>query len=248
MIYYGVPRMQCLEEWVSLDVPFEYQDFMLPDVLDCPEETDRLVKGYTSTGRELGEDILHGPFLDIAVHSSDKRIRAVSDCRIRQVCDIAVRLQAKAVVLHTNIIPNFYLPSYRQSWLDRNEAYITELLADYPSLWVYMENMFDNEPDALAALAQRMSGQRFGVCLDIAHANISGTALSRWIEVCRPYVAHYHLNDNHGVIDEHLPIGEGNVPWGDLLPLLGDSASRLIEVDSLDKYKQSRAWLDADSK
>ncbi len=239
MRYYGVPDIPNLNLWKELDIPFEYQDFMLPDLLDRAGEVTRRIDIYRALPRSRKADVVHGPFLDICVHSSDCAIRQVSDRRIRQVCDITAQLGAKAIILHTNLIPNFYAPAYRQGWVDRNEAYLRNLLADYPTISVYMENMFDEEPDCLVALAQRMAGQRFGICLDIAHAHISKTDVSQWIARCAPYISHYHLNDNHGKVDEHLPIGGGSIPWAQVLPALRRDASVLLEVDCLEKYRQS---------
>ncbi len=244
MACYGVPDITNRKQWAELDVPFEYQDFMDPNLLDREEEVARRIAAYLSLPRDRQADVVHGPFLDICIHSSDSTIRAASDKRIRQVCDIAVALGAKAIILHTNLIPNFYAAAYRQGWVDRNEAYLKALLKDYPTLSVYMENMFDEEPDCLLALARRMDGQRFGICLDVAHAHISKTDLFQWIALCIPYTAHYHLNDNHGKLDEHLPVGNGNIPWKQVLPNLRPDASVLLEVDSLDKYRLSAATLE----
>ena len=243
MRYHGIPDLEHLKEWTALGIPFEYDDFMLPGILDDKEEMEKRIKAYLSVDRDRSEDTLHGPFLDITVHSSDPLIRQASDRRIRQVCEIALKLQVKAVILHTNFIPNFYVPSYRQGWVDRNEEYMRKLLADYPKLQIYMENMFDEEPDCLAALAKRMEGERLSICLDLAHAHISKTEISVWQEVCAPYIKHYHINDNHGKLDEHLPLGEGNIPWKQVIPRMDPKVSVLLEVNSLEKYKKSLVYL-----
>ncbi len=130
-------------------------------------------------------------------------------------------------------------------WVDRNKACLRTLLSDYPSLSVYMENMFDEGPDCLVALAQRMRGQRFGICLDIAHALISKTDISQWLTQCGPYIAHYHLNDNHGKTDAHLPIGQGTIPRAQVLPALRPDTPILLEVNGLEKYRLSVAAMDA---
>ncbi len=245
MRYHGIPDLEHLEEWTELKIPFEYNDFMLPGILEQKEETERRIREYLQIERDRSEDTLHGPFLDITVHSADPLIRRASDYRIRQACEIALRLQVKAMILHTNFIPNFYDRNYRQGWIDRNEEYMTALLEDHPGLYIYMENMFDEEPDCLIALAQRMKGKRFRVCLDVAHANISKTDISLWQKACAPYISHYHINDNHGYIDEHLPVGDGDIPWEKVFPCLGQDASILVEVGSLEKYKKSVEFLSA---
>ncbi|MDO4545207.1 MAG: TIM barrel protein, partial [Bacillota bacterium] len=209
--YHGIPDIERLRQWEELQIPFEYNDFLLPKILDDEEEKERRVKLYRGLDRDRNEDTLHGPFLDITVHSRDPLIRKVSDKRIRQACDIAQRLEVKAMILHTNLIPNFYDDVYRSGWLESNAEYFTRLLSGYPELCIYMENMFDEEPDSLVALAEMMDDPRFGICLDIAHCHISRTSIEAWHEACKPYIRHYHLNDNHGHKDEHLSLGEGTI-------------------------------------
>ncbi|MGN1179966.1 MAG: sugar phosphate isomerase/epimerase family protein [Suilimivivens sp.] len=243
MRYHGIPDLEHLEEWAEFNIPFEYNDFMLPGILDQHEEIKRRINEYLQLERDRSEDTMHGPFLDITVHSTDSLIQKVSDYRIRQVCEIALSLQVKGLILHTNLIPNFYDEKYRKCWLEKNEEYFTRLLENYPSLHIYMENMFDEEPDCLVALAKRMQGKGLSVCLDIAHANISKTGIAKWHEECMPYISHYHINDNHGFIDEHLPVGEGDIAWKEILPCLRQDASVLVEVNSLEKYKKSIRYL-----
>ena len=239
----GIPDLKHLDEWTELGIPFEYNDFMYPGIMDRKNEVERRVCAYMRVNRDRSQDTLHGPFLDIAVHSDDRLIRKTSDYRIRQACEIAVRLQVKGIILHTNIIPNFYESNYRQGWIDRNEKYMTALLRNYPGLFVYMENMFDEEPDCLVALAERMKSKRFKICLDIAHANISKTEIATWEEACAPYIAHYHINDNDGRVDAHLPVGDGNIEWEHVIPLMKENTSVLLEVNSLEKYKKSLKYL-----
>lgn len=243
MIYHGIPDIDHLEEWAECNIPFEYNDFMLPGILDQQREVERRINEYLQPKRDRSKDTLHGPFFDITIHSADSLIQKVSDYRIRQVCEIALKLQVKGVIMHTNLIPNFYDESYRRGWLEKNEEYFTRLLEEYPNLHIYMENMFDEEPDCLVALAKRMVGKRLSICLDIAHANISKTDIVKWHEKCAPYISHYHINDNHGLIDEHLAVGEGDIKWKDILPGLRRDASVLVEVNSLEKYRKSIKYL-----
>lgn len=243
MKFYGIPDLGHAQEWASLEIPFEYNDFMWPQVLEDPQEVKRRIREYRALDRDRGQDTLHGPFLDITVHSSDRLIREASDRRIRQACEISLELGVRAMIVHTNFIPNFYVKTYRDGWVDRNEEYFRKLLEEYPSLWIYMENMFDEEPDCLVRLAQRMEGERFAICLDLAHAYLSKTPVPQWLKACNPYTDHYHINDNHGKLDEHLPLGEGTAPWGEILPQVKRDATVLLEVNSLESYGKCAEFL-----
>jgi sugar phosphate isomerase/epimerase len=41
---------------------------------------------------------------------------------------------------------------------------------------------------------------------------------------------HLHLNDNHGVFDEHLPLGAGSLPHLSWLPEWAERAPLVLEV------------------
>ncbi len=215
---YCIPKPDRINDFVQFakdyNAGFEYNDFFIPDVLDHPDIVKNLLGAYKKIDRDRSEDTLHGVFLDMCVNSTDSLIYAATNQRIHQSMDIAMELGVKAVVFHTNHIPNFMLHSYREGWIDLNEKYWRKLLAEYPKLSVYMENMFDEEPELLRRLAERMADEpRFAVCFDFAHAFISRTSLQEWCNSLTPYIRHLHINDNDGIEDTHHPVGSCRLPW-----------------------------------
>ncbi len=213
-----IPKIEELEQFLAFsaqyDAAFEYNDFFLPQILDDPIATERIIQTYQNTGRDFSKDTLHGAFLDICVNSQDPMIYRASDYRVRQCMDIAQRMGLRAVIFHTNYIANFPLRSYQMGWVERNEEYWNQLLEDYPSMTVYIENMFDESPRLLTELAMRLRDHpRFGVCYDIAHARISGCPIENWYEEMRPLAKHIHINDNDGLEDLHMAVGAGTICW-----------------------------------
>jgi sugar phosphate isomerase/epimerase len=58
------------------------------------------------------------------------------------------------------------------------------------------------------------------VCaLDTGHAFVSG-GIRACIETFGPRLQHIHLHDNHGAKDEHLEVGQGNIPFGEFASFL----------------------------
>lgn len=213
-----IPKLEQIDQFCEFSqnyhAGFEYNDFFLPSVLDQPKEVERLMKAYTSLGRDCSKDTLHGVFLDICVNSDDSAIYRASDYRIHQSMEIAVSLGVNAVIFHTNHIPNFRLQSYRNGWLNRNIVYWKSLLSEYPDITIYIENMFDEEPDLLQQLAEALKDEpRFGVCFDFAHAYLSSVPLSEWCHSLLPYAKHLHINDNNKIEDTHHPVGSCSLPW-----------------------------------
>lgn len=251
MKLYAIPTLKELEEFCECsgkwNLAFEYNDFFVPETLMNPEKTKEIIEIYKSLDRDRSEDTLHGAFLDIVVNSEDPEIYEISKKRVYQCMEIARELGVRAVIFHTNYIVNFRLEYYKKCWAERNEAFWRNVLLDYPDLSVYMENMFDDSPDMLAALAEKMADEeRFGVCLDFAHAFISGTPVAVWVDKLHPYIRHIHINDNNGLEDTHFPVGQGSFPWENYkiwLKKIERDPSVLIEVRGVKALKESLQFM-----
>ena len=85
---YIIPKRDNIEESLRLskeyNAYFEYNDFFIPAVLDDEEKKKELISFYKSLPRDRSRDTLHGAFLDVTLHSSDAKIREVSEFRVRQ--------------------------------------------------------------------------------------------------------------------------------------------------------------------
>ncbi len=248
---YCIPRLQDIKKYLEFaekyNACFEYNDFFIPKILDDSFAIDKVVKQYMEVRHVCLQDTIHGAFLDICVNSEDPEIFAASDYRVRQCMDIAKRMNAKAVVFHTNYIVNFRLRTYIDSWINRNEEYWRRIINEYKDQYIYIENMFDDAPFMLAELAKRMADEpHFGVCFDIAHAFISGSPVEDWYNVVSPYVKHIHANDNDGVEDLHNPVGEGRLEW-DVFDSwcrgFKDKPSLLVEVRSFEDLEKSVKYM-----
>ncbi|MDO4543581.1 MAG: TIM barrel protein [Clostridia bacterium] len=250
---YIIPARDRIEESLSLEMEygaaFEYNDFCQPTLVDDPVWLENTLAFYEGLKRNRQNDMLHGAFLDITIHSDDPCILRVSAMRVRQSMDIALRLGVRGVVFHTNFIANFRNEGYRQGWLQKNAAFWSELLREYPSLDIYIENMFDAEPELLVLLAERMKHEeRFGVCFDYAHAAISPTPLQVWVEALAPFVKHVHINDNDRISDLHEQVGSGCIDWAEFNLLMRKhkiGASVLIESPNPESQRKSLEYLKA---
>jgi len=248
---YCIPFLDELDRYVEFaekyHAAFEYNEFYVPAILDDEVARNRIIERYQSTGRDCSQDTLHGAFFDICINSGDPKIFAVSDLRIHQSMEVAKRIGLKAVIFHTNYIVNFRLKSYINTWLTLNELYWRKILEEYPNQMVYIENMFDEAPEMITKLAERMKDEpRFAVCFDLAHARISGTPLQQWLESVKPYVAHIHINDNDGIEDLHRPVGSGVIDWKEFSRFgqkLEKEPSILIEVRNFQDLEKSVQYM-----
>ena len=245
-----IPNYKEAARWCELakelDAVFEYNEFFNPKIMDDPVLCRQIIDIYKALPRDRSMDTLHGAFLDIVVNSSDPAVRENSLKRCRESMQVAEELGCRAVIFHTNYITGFKSFSYREKWVFDNAEFYRRLLEEFPTLSIFVENMFDDTPELLKKLAVEMRHEeRFGVCFDIAHAFLWDFPLEAWIEELGPYIRHIHANDNMRDEDSHLPIGDGRLPW--LLINNGifkrNRCSFLIEVNGEENVRKSYDYL-----
>ncbi|MBD5449668.1 MAG: sugar phosphate isomerase/epimerase [Lachnospiraceae bacterium] len=226
---------------------FEYNDFYAAKVMDDPERQAEIIAAYEQRRDGFGQDTMHGAFLDVTIHSSDPLIRDASMLRVHQSMETAARMGLKGVVFHTGRLANFRVTSYLDNWREVNAAFFTKLAGQYPRQQIYMENMFDEAPDILADLAEQMRDvENFGICLDYAHAMLTGRSGEEWIGTLAPYIRHIHINDNDLVNDLHLAVGDGRLDWQEFDRLIRKyriEAPVLVEVSGYEAQKRSLEYM-----
>lgn len=245
-----IPQLKNIDESLELaeeyGFGFEFNDFFYPDVLDSKERVKEIAAEYRS--HKLPSLLTcHGDFFDVLVFSGDKLIRNISEMRIRQSIEAALEVGAESVIFHTNHNPFFIAESYVSNWLDCNINFWSGILAEYPQVNIYIENMCDSSPDMLAALAEKLSSfSNFGVCFDYAHASVFGSDIESWVTALAPYVKHMHINDNDLKSDLHLAVGDGKIDWNRFREhyfRYFTNATVLIETSSLENQRRSAEFL-----
>lgn len=212
-----VTNVDNLQEYKKIaekyDLGFELNDFCMPEVLADRERQQKIINCYRENGLPQYYT-MHGAFMDVLIFSYDDDIRRISEKRMEDSMRIARELGAKAVIFHTNVNPFLAFEMYEQRMIDYTVKFIEKLLIEYQNINIYLENMFDRTPHILSEISKRLSGYRnYGVCFDYAHARISQTPLSEWLEHMGPYIKHVHINDNDLVNDLHLAVGDGCIDW-----------------------------------
>ncbi len=210
-----IPNLNTIAESLDLakeySLGFEYNDFFSPAVLDNEEHCLAIEKSYKQHSLPCF-CTMHGAFFDVIPFSPDEKIKEISLYRIEQSISAAQRMNASAVVFHTNYNPFLNSEAYINSWLDTNTIIWSDILSQHSDISIYLENMFDTVPDLMCELSARLNRfENYGVCLDYAHAAISMIKPYIWAERLGKYVKHVHLNDNDLVSDLHQPWGSGKI-------------------------------------
>lgn len=248
---YLIPDIQDIERIQQLageyDCAFEYNDFYAPAVLDDRRKQEEIIEAYARYRSDFSQDIMHGAFLDVTIHSSDPLIRETSELRVRQSMEIAKRMGIKGVVFHTGRLAGFRVEYYLKQWKEMNACFFQKLAEEFPEQQIYMENMFDEAPDVLAELAEEMKETtNFGVCLDYAHAALTNFSGKEWAETLLPYIRHMHINDNDLKNDLHRPVGTGMIDWQNFDRIMRENSVQstvLIEVKGYEAQKNSLEYM-----
>ena len=232
------------ERWSALiaaeKLEIEALEFSMPALLADPEAAEREAVRYRETGRIAS---LHGAFIDVNPASGDPLFRALSERRCRESCALAKNLGVEWVTFHSSCFP-FLRGGYLDHWAGVSAAFFSTLAEEY-SITVCIENSPDVDPGPMRELMRRC-GPGVRVCLDFGHANYSRAPLQKWFDSLGDWIYCFHLSDNMGQFDGHLPIGQGTVDWhlaDRLWRELNRDTPMTFEVGGVEGVRTSLAFL-----
>lgn len=165
---------------------------------------------------------LHAPFSGFDPGSRRNRSRRQSRHLAEQSLLLAERIGAARVVFHPGL-PFASSAAQKMRWLESSLEFWPEFIprAQAIGCCICVENIYEDHPAPLVSLFRELDSPWFGTCFDIGHWNVFGRIdLPEWLEQVGPFLRHLHLHDNHGDMDQHLPIDSGNAPFGQLFTLL----------------------------
>lgn len=197
----------------------------------CLDTWNERVPAYRARLAEMGVErplSIHGPFLDLNPVSWDKKVAQVTQERFAQAYHAACELGAEKIIYHTCFVPMINL---MEGWAERMITFWRDFMEDKgEEISVCLENVFDPEYAPLVEIVQGVDHPAFGLCFDIGHANcFSAYPVKEWLHALYPYIRHFHLHDNHGERDEHLGIGQGDLPWESILRFIEE---KIPQVDA----------------
>lgn len=165
---------------------------------------------------------IHAPFMDLSPGAIDSKVREATVARFNHVLDIAKELSVKAVVFHSGYEKWKYALK-TDLWLEKSILTWKPLKkrAEEIGVKIAIENIFEDEPESLKLLMDKMGSDNFGICFDTGHLNLfSKASLEDWISLLKPYIIELHLHDNDKKSDAHAPIGDGTFDFDTLFSAL----------------------------
>jgi len=226
-----------------------------------PEEFKVYRENITRIKEELQPSFtVHTPITDINLGSINRRIRDASLADVQAALELAREIGAAAVAVHAS--PGILAmpggrwsqetasPHLRAELVHQEEFMIKSLrqLADLaPDILICLENLvFPHElyrsPDEMRELLRKVDRSNVRLTLDVGHAVVAGHNPQDFVHQLYDDIYHVHLHDNHGTVDEHLPLGRGIIDYMGVIHALKEAGyqgaiTMEFYVDSPEDYR-----------
>jgi len=181
------------------------------DFFDIDSTADRALLRSFLIDNNIRGDWLHAPF------GPESDLVSITDdaCFARHITSIEVAAECgfDHVVFHGGIAPD------EPTFLKRLEASLERLLPHTDRAGVTFALEVPTGPlsliDGFIELKEKFGDPALALCLDTGHANCwpIGVDFKTIARKCLPLSACLHVHDNNGTTDQHLPPGEGKIPW-----------------------------------
>ncbi|MCC5877554.1 MAG: sugar phosphate isomerase/epimerase [Candidatus Sumerlaeia bacterium] len=187
------------------------------------DDLARVREAFTNEGINIHS--VHAPFrADIQLSAPEGEARRSVEAFYRDFLPRVASLGAKVVVVHGGPpAPSAEHPAMlmRATWMLRalaplaSDLGIRLALENLPPAWP------GSNPVELAEIAAALDRDSVGLCLDTGHAHMSGDVCEA-LRVMKPHLVAFHIHDNDGTEDLHLPPPFGTIDWEAFVREWGD--------------------------
>ncbi len=208
---------------LSLEVGLDHQ------ALDLYRARD-FRKAATLLKRKRVPVTVHAPFCDLSPGAFEGPVRRASIRRLKEALRVARYFEPRVVVFHSGYHPGYHRERQEQ-WVKLAREGVGELLplAETWGLKLALENVFEPSPALLTRIVEHFSSPFLGYCFDAGHAYaFAKTTWQPWLEAFGERVFELHVHDNDGSWDDHLPPGQGRIPFRDILSFLAKNGVRPV--------------------
>lgn len=212
----------CQKEHLGIEIQGFYDSNL------TPARRKEIEASYEALLPKEIEKHFHAPFWDLCLASKTFEIAEVTRNCFHEAYCTAEKLGCQTMTVHQGFIPG---TSFPQGWTKRAIAFWNSFLDDHPgTLCICMENLLEQDPEALIRTIDGVSSDRLAVNLDIGHAYChSPLAITEWIKQLNKRIRYVHLHQNNGESDEHLGLAYGSMNLPDVL-------------DALEHYAPNAVW------
>jgi len=178
----------------------------------------------------MQEKFKDGRLLDPASPNEGERLDAVK--ALKKNIDLAERLGACSLIVHPGGIRKKPMGLDSTPLIDSMEElkeyggeHVELLIENMPAIYWYKGELYSSclFKDS-REIASTLDELGLGLCMDLCHAklycNASGCDFNSYIRELKPYIRHIHVSDARGTAEEGLQIGEGEIDFAGILPIL----------------------------
>lgn len=167
---------------------------------------------------------MHAPYLDLSPGAIEENLRKITLERLLKAVHVANILKPISIVFHHNW-DHWKYEDDLEEWLDNARDTFSQIIEKLdPEISVLLENVYDQNPEILLRLREKLYYERVGFCFDTGHfLNFSMISLREWLEKVKNFLVEIHLHDNMGKKDQHLAIGDGIFPFEELFSFLKEN-------------------------
>ncbi|WP_456438411.1 sugar phosphate isomerase/epimerase family protein [Desulfurobacterium sp.] len=215
------------------------------DIIENPERIERTLNRNLGIELQLTADVLekvplkffsklaekladkpvtfHAPFMDLNPGAIDKYVREATLKRFKELKPAAEILKPEVIVFHSGFYPRKVLPVY-DKWIKNCVETFKEVCDLFPETKIAVENVFDDVPDYLNELLEKVNRKNMGICIDVGHLNIfSKLPLKDWLNLFADKIFEFHIHDNDGINDLHIAAGNGTFNFQPLFDFLKEN-------------------------
>lgn len=181
---------------------------------------------------------MHAPYLDLSPGAIEESLRKITIERFLRAVHVANILKPISIVFHHNW-DHWKYEDNKEEWIENAKDTFSQVLEKLdPEIYLLFENVYDQNPEILLRLREKLNSQKVGFCFDTGHfLNFSMIPLRKWFEMVKNFLVEIHLHDNMGKKDEHLAIGDGIFPFYELFSYIKENKLQpilTIEAHSLE--------------
>ena len=211
------------------------------EMIEILGEAPFFKKENTMAFKDCGMEVsIHGPTVDINIASLNDGIRAESVKQMKECIDYAESINAHAITVHAGKIGRND-PPLRKAALEIACESISELVDYADNVIISVENM----PVRQAFLGNKIEELEMfqnecgcNLTIDVGHGNTTGNN-EELLEL--KDITYCHLNDNNGVKDQHITLGDGTLD----LELLKKVKKGIIELNNFDNILKSKKVIES---
>ena len=163
-----------------------------------------------------GTIAVHGPFIGMEYAHVDHLIRDAVHRRLDMTFDVAVKLKASRMILHSGYSTEMDLFKLQEHWFKRNVEFWQGEIPRWADagITIVLENDTEKSPDLLVRLVNEVDNPFLGLCMDIGHQHMfSELDALEWVQKMDKRLFHVHLHDNDRTGDHHWSIGRGTIDF-----------------------------------